>query len=119
MHASAAVFHGSRLGGGCWSCRLSSCPSGACRGKTRWWRKAPLELSHSSRSLLAGQRSFYLFCDGSAAKEQWFNAMQWGAADCGGAARAVEEMYRTFCHSIRQSKGVTYPQVGAPCVPGS
>ena len=86
----------------------------ACRGKTRWWRKAPLELSHSSRSLLAGQRSFYLFCDGSAAKEQWFNAMQWGVADCGGAAHAVEEMYSTFCHSIRQSKGVTYPQVGAP-----
>ena len=91
----------------------------ARRGKTRWWRKAPLELSHSSRSLLAGQHSFYLFCDGSAAKEQWFNAMQWGVADCGGQARVVEEMYSTFCHSIRQSKGVTYPQVGTACVAGS
>lgn len=46
------------------------------RGKTRWWRKAPLELSHAERPLLGNERSVMLFAAGSAAKEQWFTVLR-------------------------------------------
>ena len=40
------------------------------RGKTRWWRKTPLEIAHPSRPLLGQDCSLMLFAAGSAAKEQ-------------------------------------------------
>ena len=48
------------------------------RGKTRWWRKAPLELSHPTRALLGNECSLMLFAAGSAAKEQWFTVLGTG-----------------------------------------
>ena len=49
------------------------------RGKTRWWRKTPLELSHPTRALLGNERSLMLFAAGSAAKEQWFTVLGRGS----------------------------------------
>lgn len=80
------------------------------RGKTRWWRKTPLEISHPSRALLARQSTFFLFCDGSAAKEQWFTALTW-ACSGGGASQAVQDLYATFCSTLRDNKRLSFPQV--------
>lgn len=80
------------------------------RGKTRWWRKTPLEISHPTRVLLARQKTFLLFCDGSAAKEQWFTALNW-ACSGGGAPQAVEELYAAFCSALRDNKRLSFPQV--------
>ena len=80
------------------------------RGKTRWWRKTPLEISHPTRALFARQRTFLLFCDGSAAKEQWFTALSWACND-GGAPQAVEELYLAFSTALRHNKHLTFPQV--------
>ncbi|DBA92750.1 TPA: hypothetical protein ACH3X1_002948 [Trebouxia sp. C0004] len=79
------------------------------RGKTRWWRKTPLEISHPSRDLLARQKNFLLFCDGSAAKEQWLTALSW-ACSAGGPPRAVQELYSAFCSALRENKRLHFPQ---------
>ena len=86
------------------------------RGKTRWWRKTPLEISHPSRALLARQTTFFLFCDGSAAKEQWFTALSW-ACGGGGPPKAVQDLYSSFCSVLRENKRFTFPQVFvmSPC----
>lgn len=80
------------------------------RGKTRWWRKTPLEISHPTRALLARQRTFFLFCDGSAAKEQWLTAVSW-ACSGGGAPQAVQDLYATFCSALRNNRRLSFPQV--------
>lgn len=80
-------------------------------GKTKWWRKTPLEISHPSRALLARQTSFYLFCDGSAAKEQWYTALTWAATEGGGAPKTVQDMYSAFCSTLRDNKRFSFPQV--------
>ncbi len=80
------------------------------RGKTRWWRKTPLEISHPSRGLLARQKSFLLFCDGSAAKEQWLTALSW-ACSAGGPPKAVQELYSAFCSALKENKRLHFPQV--------
>ena len=80
------------------------------RGKTRWWRKTPLEISHPTRALLARQRTFFLFCDGSAAKEQWLTAVSW-ACSGGGAPQAVQDLYATFCGALRDNRRLSFPQV--------
>ena len=80
------------------------------RGKTRWWRKTPLEISHPTRALLARQKCFFLFCDGSAAKEQWFTALSW-ACSGGGPAKEVEELYSAFCAALRENSRLKFPQV--------
>ena len=79
-------------------------------GKTRWWRKTPLEISHPTRALFARQKTFLLFCDGSAAKEQWFTALSW-ACSGGGPPKAVEELYSAFCAALRENKRLHFPQV--------
>ena len=93
---------------------LSGCTvrlvTGGVAGKTRWWRKTPLEISHPSRALFARQKTFLLFCDGSAAKEQWFTAVTW-ACSGGGPPQAVEELYSTFCTALRDNKKLNFPQV--------
>ncbi|KAL0038199.1 hypothetical protein WJX79_007719 [Trebouxia sp. C0005] len=83
------------------------------RGKTRWWRKTPLEISHPSRDLLARQKSFLLFCDGSAAKEQWLTALSW-ACSAGGPPKAVQELYSDFCSALRENKRLYFPQAHSP-----
>lgn len=80
------------------------------RGKTRWWRKTPLEISHPNRALLARQKTFFLFCDGSAAKEQWLTALSW-ACSGGGAPQAVQDLYATFCSTLRDNKRLSFPHV--------
>ncbi|KAK9815183.1 hypothetical protein WJX73_010239 [Symbiochloris irregularis] len=82
------------------------------RGKTRWWRKAPLELSHPTRALLGNERSLMLFAAGSAAKEQWFTVLGRGAGIDGGVAAAAEELYGKFCSSVREGNpSDLYPQL--------
>ena len=76
----------------------------------RWWRKTPLEISHPSRALMARQKTFLLFCDGSAAKEQWFTALSW-ACNSGGPTRQVEDMYTAFCAALRENSKLRFPQV--------
>ena len=53
----------------CLACRVEVVTEGL-RGKTRWWRKTPLEIAHPSRPLLGQDCSLMLFAAGSAAKEQ-------------------------------------------------
>ena len=79
-------------------------------GKSKWWRKTPLEVSHPSKALLARQNSFYLFCDGSAAKEQWYTALTWNSTR-GGAPKTVQDMYEAFCATLRDNKRFSFPQV--------
>jgi len=99
-------------------------------GKSRWLRKAPLELAHAARPLLAGRRAVLLFAGGSAAKEQWHCALARGAAGAGpdpdagpeakaagrtgavgAAAASVEALYAAFCVHARDVAAVPYPQV--------
>ncbi|KAK9843022.1 hypothetical protein WJX74_005735 [Apatococcus lobatus] len=80
------------------------------RGKTRWTRKAPLEVSHPSGQLLDGRSSFMLFAVGSAAKEQWFNAITW-ACQQGGDAAGVEALYSNFCANAYALGLAPYPQL--------
>lgn len=67
-------------------------------------------LCDSCRELLKGEKGFVMFCEGSAAKEQWFSALRWNA-EGGGAAQAVQELYRVFCAGVRSGASVTYDQV--------
>lgn len=112
-------------------------------GKSRWLRKAPLELRHRERLLWEGRQAVLLFAGGSAAKEQWFNALACGAmdrsgamdrdsspkaeqAEAGGAAgvgaavASVEALYSAFCMRAHDVAAVPYPQVIPPawCVCG-
>jgi len=106
-------------------------------GKSRWLRKAPLELAHPARPLLAGRRAVLLFAGGGAAKEQWHCALARGAAGAGAdpdagpgaaaagpagavgaAAASVEALYAAFCAHARDVAAVPYPQVGCrPLLP--
>ncbi|KAK9842462.1 hypothetical protein WJX81_001292 [Elliptochloris bilobata] len=89
-------------------------------GKSRWLRKAPLELRHERRPLLDGRTALLLFAGGSAAKEQWCSALARGAAEgldpkdssgCAGTAVAsVEALYASFCVRARELAAVSYPQ---------
>lgn len=45
-------------------------------GKTVWWKRTPLQLHHPTRTLMHGNKAFYLFADAAVAKEQWFIAFQ-------------------------------------------
>lgn len=99
-------------------------------GKSRWLRKAPLELRHARRPLLDGRAAVLLFAGGSAAKEQWFLALARGAAEgldpkqgtdpkqdggggggAGAAVASVEALYAAFCARARELAAVPYPQV--------
>lgn len=105
-------------------------------GKSRWLRKAPLELRNGGRALLGGARAVLLFAGGSAAKEQWYNALARGAAAAGGqpgpnpnpddlhpkhgpgggvgaTVASVEALYAAFCARARDVAAVPYPQVGS------
>lgn len=82
------------------------------RGKTRWWRKAPLELANPQQQLLGNEHSIMLFAAGSAAKEQWFTVLRRAAGVDGGAGAAAEAMYVQFCESVRAGGMAScYPQV--------
>lgn len=84
----------------------------ALRTKSRWWRKCPIQVCHSNRQLLHGETSFALFAEGSAAKEQWYAALE-QAAGSAPARQAVEDTYASFCARARAAGGATrYPQVG-------
>ncbi len=86
----------------------------AIRGRSRWLRKAPLELSHASRPLLeGGQSRLLLFAAGSAAKEQWHAALAAACAPDGGPGAAIEALYEAFCERARAAASVPYAQV--PC----
>ena len=95
----------------------------AIRGRSRWLRKAPLELTHSSRPLLDGQARLLLFAAGSAAKEQWHIALSVACAPDGGPGAAIEALYEAFCERARAVASVPYPQVcsstpkGLLCLP--
>ena len=91
-------------------CRLAVLTE-ALQGKSRWLRKAPLELSHPDRPVFEGQRTVLLFAAGSAAKEQWFVALSAAIAPDGGAAASVHALYNTFCDYVREHALVEYPQV--------
>ena len=99
-------------------------------GKSRWLRKAPLELRHARRPLLDGRAAVLLFAGGSAAKEQWYSALARGAAEgldpeqgtdprlggsngggAGAAVTSVEALYTAFCARARELAAVPYPQV--------
>ena len=101
-------------------------------GKSRWLRKAPLELRHPHRPLLDGRPAVLLFAGGSAAKEQWYSALARGAAEglhskqgiepkqdgggggAGAAVASVEALYTAFCARARELAAVPYPQVQQP-----
>ncbi len=100
-------------------------------GKSRWLRKAPLELRHQERPVWEGRQAVLLFAGGSAAKEQWFNALARGAMDrvaspdakqaeaggsagVGAAVASVEALYSAFCMRAHDVAAVPYPQVRPP-----
>ncbi len=56
-----------------------------------------------------------LFAVGSAAKEQWFNALTW-ACRSGGPSAQVEALYSNFCANAYALGLASYPQV--PSRPG-
>lgn len=84
----------------------------ATQGKSRWLRKAPLELSHSDRPVFEGQHTVLLFAAGSAAKEQWFVALGAATTADGGTGGSVHALYSSFCDYVREHALVAYPQVG-------
>ncbi len=81
------------------------------RGKSRWLRKAPLEIKHPDRDIFEGQREVLLFAAGSAAKEQWFIALSCACKTDGGAGLAISSLYSSFCEYTRASASVEYSQV--------
>ena len=91
-------------------CRLDLLTE-ALQGKSRWLRKAPLELSHPDRLVFEGQGTVLLFAAGSAAKEQWFVALSAALTPDGGAGASVHALYNTFCDYVRKHALVEYPQV--------
>ena len=95
------------------SCRLSVLTE-ALQGKSRWLRKAPLELSHPDRAVFEGQQTVLLFAAGSAAKEQWFVALNAATSADGGAGSSVHALYNTFCDYVREHALVAYPEVRSP-----
>lgn len=91
-------------------CRLSVLTE-ALQGKSRWLRKAPLELAHPDRAVFEGQQTVLLFAAGSAAKEQWFLALTAATSADGGAGSSVHVLYNTFCNHVREHALVDYPEV--------
>ena len=91
-------------------CRVSVLTE-ALQGKSRWLRKAPLELTHPDRAVFEGQQTVLLFAAGSAAKEQWFVALSAAACADGGAGRSVHALYNSFCDYVREHALVAYPEV--------
>ncbi len=91
-------------------CRVSVLTE-ALQGKSRWLRKAPLELTHPERLVFEGQQTVLLFAAGSAAKEQWYIALSAATATDGGAGGSVHALYSTFCDYVREHALVAYPQV--------
>ncbi|CAL8462381.1 g1914 [Coccomyxa elongata] len=81
------------------------------RGKSRWLRKAPLEIKHPDRDIFEGQREVLLFAAGSAAKEQWFIALSCACKTDAGAGLAISSLYSSFCEYTRASALVEYSQV--------
>ena len=94
-------------------CRLSVVTE-ALQGKSRWLRKAPLELSHPDRAVFEGQQTVLLFAAGSAAKEQWFVALNAATSADGGTGSSVHALYNTFCDYVRENALVAYPEVCSP-----
>ena len=91
-------------------CRVEIVKDGL-RSKSKWWRKCPLEISHSSRQVLHSEPSFALFGEGSAAKEQWYIALK-SASGQNSTIDSIKERYRVFSTSIRSNAQDQYPQVG-------
>ena len=91
-------------------CRLSVLTE-ALQGKSRWLRKAPLELSHPDRPVFEGQQTVLLFAAGSAAKEQWFVALSAAISAEESAGSSVHALYNTFCDYVREHALVEYPEV--------
>jgi hypothetical protein len=106
-------------------CRVSVVTDGL-KGKSLWWQKGPLLISHPQRTLLQGEAAFYLFTEHAAAKEQWMLALQWassrGSSDCGGynalvgaggtthtklqqqhPQRQLTGLYAAFCGQMRSA----------------
>ena len=87
----------------------------------RWWKKCPLRLAHSEQTLLSGERALYLFASDGFAKVQWYSALLWGAQPEGGVPRAVEQLYESFCASVRAVTTVPHllPAVSTTRLPES
>lgn len=83
------------------------------KGKSRWLRKAPLELINPEREIFEGHRQVLVFAAGSAAKEQWYTALSAACRAEGGTAAAVAALYGTFCDHMRATASVDYPQARA------
>ena len=84
----------------------------ALKSKSQWWRKCPIQISHEEKPLLETEKSFALFAEGSAAKEQWYIALSQGSG--GNAKQAVEDAYAQFCRQTRRAgrhEQEDYPQV--------
>lgn len=71
-------------------------------GKSVWWKKAPLLISHSTQPLGPyGQQCFYIFAEHAAAKEQWLLALQWNTAARVKQLQQTYNVYEAFCRQIR------------------
>jgi hypothetical protein len=73
------------------------------QGKSLWWQKGPLLISHPTRTLLQGETAFYLFAEHSAAKEQWLLALQWASSSYNQQQpqQQAHGLYATFCRQMR------------------
>jgi hypothetical protein len=91
-------------------CRVNLLTDGL-KGKSRWLRKAPLEICHPDRKIFEGQEEVLIFAAGSAAKEQWFTALSVACKTDGGNGMAIAALYSTFCDHMRAVASVAYPQV--------
>lgn len=81
----------------------------ALKSKSQWWRKCPLEISHTSRDVLHSERAFEFFAEGSASKEQWYLALK-NATGQNLSVESLKESYLEFCTNLRGNEDL-YPQV--------
>lgn len=82
-------------------------PTEGLRGKSKWWKKCPLEISHPDKPLLSQQTSFFMFASDGFAKTQWYGVLLWGAQG-GGVPRTVEGMFDAFSASVRMASTIPH-----------
>eukprot|EP00887_Chlorella_sp_A99_P003929 scaffold11.g3929.t1 len=76
-------------------------------GRSDLVRRAPLVISHPNWNLLDGERSFYLFADEPASKQQWLHALRWWC-EGGERVRAIEALYLAYCTAMRERTCLEY-----------
>ena len=92
-------------------CRVSVLTE-ALQGKSRWLRKAPLELTHLERPVFEGQQDSAAL-RGRAARPRSSGTLPSARVTAvdGGAGGSVHALYSTFCDYVREHALVAYPQV--------